>query len=90
MLARTFSGKYTLAQEGYNRYTALKSVASVVVVPEVTDDKVKEAFAALKVDSTAGPDLLPTRILKEAAEELLLPTKLLTQQLLATGCWPDP
>ena len=46
-------------------------------------------LASLDVDSSTGPDLLPTRILKLCAPALALPVSWLARRILTTGRWPE-
>ena len=52
---------------------------------------VKDGFntlKALRAESATGPDVLPTRVLKECAAELAAPFVALAQCILRCGMWP--
>eukprot|EP00973_Karenia_brevis_P018804 2576631-Karenia_brevis.AAC.1 len=51
-------------------------------------ESAEEALKTLRDDSATGPDLLPTRILKQCAGALALPVYLLAIAVLKTGVWP--
>ena len=48
----------------------------------------KNILRKLEVDSSNGPDLLGTRILKRFAIELALPVTLMRRNILRDGVWP--
>ena len=49
----------------------------------------EQALVSLRVEPGAGPDLLPTRILKHCGDTLARHLKLLTSQIIETGNWPE-
>ena len=89
LFANTFSAKYALIDSEMNTYSAVGAPSSTqTTFPEPTLEGAKAVLEALKVDSSTGPDSLPTRILKTCAEELALPLLMLANSILRTGTWP--
>ncbi len=66
----------------------MRSDATQTSVAEPTAERARAVLEALKVDSSTGPDILPTRILKECAAELAVPLLMLAQSILRTQTWP--
>ena len=74
-----------------NEYSLLTNTSSEVVclTPEISQEDAAAVLEELDKDSSTGPDLLPSRILKECAMELAFPVALLANAILQCGCWPS-
>ena len=75
-----------------NKYTptsedgAGRSVRNTIVYPSASD--IETLLRKLSVDSSSGPDEVPTRILKECASALAAPIAELLQIIIDSGTWP--
>ena len=56
---------------------------------QVTEQAVEKELEQLDENSGTGPDLLPTKILRECAAALAKPVRILFLIILSTGAWPD-
>ena len=56
--------------------------------PLPTKKNAAKTLGTLKIDSATGPDLLPTRILRECAVQLAKPFRLLAALILQYQTWP--
>ncbi len=89
LFASTFSSKFVLIDPEQNEYTDIvRSEATQTSFEAPTVERAQAVLNALKVDSSTGPDLLPTRILKECAEELAVPLLMQAQSIMRTHTWP--
>lgn len=91
-LARVFKSKSHLPPLEENEYSALPDAD--------LDGRMRQGFLRLRVrtvykfllnleeNSGTGPDLLPSRILKQCARALALPVTLLSRKLLREHRWP--
>lgn len=90
LFSRTFGKKYTLPAAENNEYSTLEESAGVS--PTWAEPKEEDAAATLKAlngRSATGPDLVPTRVLKECAAELAKPLETLARRVLEAGRWPE-
>ena len=73
LFKKTFAAKQYLPVAVVNEYSALlQGPCRQEALGSVTAERVKEVLEALRVDSATGPDLLPTRVLKQCADALAL------------------
>ena len=56
---------------------------------EISEGAVQQKLEGLSENSSTGPDLLPTRILRECAAALAKPILMLFNIILRTGLWPE-
>jgi hypothetical protein len=91
LFAITFSTKYKLADAELNEYTELEGsfFSEQRPISPISEEEAAAALSSLCEESGTGPDLLPTRILKQCAEQLARPVQLLTMMVLSTGMWPE-
>lgn len=90
LLLKTFTAKFHVPSLVLNRFSELISRQPLdIPVLEITEDLAYKHLSSLRVDSATGPDLLPAKILKIAAEELALPVAMVAQYILDTGNWPE-
>ena len=90
LFVETFSAKYILHAAEENEYSFLAEATAVRggwSLP--TEEQAKEVLKALRADSATGPDLVPTRLLKECADELAHPLLLSGQRIMETKRWPE-
>ena len=89
LLNKTFADKCTIDVPEFNEYSSL--TPSGIHQEACAPMTVKDGFntlKALRAESATGPDVLPTRVLKECAEELAAPFVSLAQYILRCGIWP--
>ena len=74
LFADTFASKWSLLSILVNYFSAIVAYLPVdaPMLPALRRGKACVALKALRTDSGAGPDLLPTKILKFCARELAL------------------
>ncbi len=89
IFSKKFSAKYQLFPREDNRYSEIRTSER----RQQCEAMPSEEFAAktlrsLKEDSATGPDLLPTKILRECAEQICTPFKILAVLILQHGAWP--
>ena len=90
LFKKTFAAKQYLPEAVVNEYsTLLHGPCRQDALGSVTAERVKEVLEALRVDSATGPDLLPTRVLKQCAGALAAPVAGLAQRILKSGVWPQ-
>ena len=63
--------KYTLADAELNEYTAVRHRGTEAEWQVPPEEVALEVLKALKADSATGPDLVPTRALKECEKSWL-------------------
>ena len=90
----TFTSKFVLPDPVTNRFSpiAAQPPPQCLQQQEFTlpgEETVEHTLAKLKEDSSTGPDLLPTRILKKLAKELAAPLRRLILRILREGKWPS-
>ena len=74
LFANSLKANYTLNEEKENEYTELlPSHWGTTDWSLRTQEEVEKTLATLRVDSSTGPDGLPTRLLKNCAKELAKP-----------------
>jgi hypothetical protein len=91
LFVSAFSKKCKLTATEVNDYSNPES-SNYSPQRELPTVQVKHAETVLKElreDSGTGPDLLPTRILRQCAAELALPVQMLTLTIIAAGIWPQ-
>jgi len=91
LLASTLTKKFKLAGVKRNVYSKLEHAQHKTQnnLAEVTERAVEKELAKLDENSGTGPDLLPTRILRECAAALAKPVRMILLIILSTGVWPD-
>ena len=92
LLATTLAGKYKLAAIKTNQYSSIGEDQLDWLVDRaalLNPDAAKNIMAHLREDSAAGPDRVPTRIIKQCACALATPVYLLAMAILTSGRWPD-
>jgi len=91
LLATTFTKKFLMAPARQNEYSKLEAAThgAQTCLKEVSEKVVQKEMEALKENSSTGPDLLPTRILRECAAALAKAVLILFNIILDTGVWPD-
>ena len=52
------------------------------------EEAVAKIVQGLKEDSATGPDMLPTKMLRECADALAKPIRILALLILQQGIWP--
>ena len=52
------------------------------------EDAAAKIFQGLNEDSTTGPDMLPTKMLRECADALAKPIRILALLIFQQGIWP--
>ena len=91
LLASTFSDKFVLPHEQVNEYSSIVPNSDHMqcgFLP-VRIRLVRKVLKNLALDSSSGPDLIASRILKKFAGILAFPIVLLSRCILRTGCWPS-
>ena len=91
LLASTFKEKFGLPRQVVNEYTVLYSSQEKMMggfLP-VRVRVVRKILKNLDVDSSNGPDLLATRILKRFSGILAYPVAILGRSILHHGYWPS-
>ena len=89
VFSQTFSDKYSLAPKEENEYSVISvSEDQLTCGPMPTTKNAAKTLGTLKIDSATGPDLLPTRILRECAVQLAKPFRLLAVLILQYQTWP--
>ena len=90
LLAETFAKKAQLPAAKSNEYSRLEPArhSSQTRPPQLNLASAQKQLHGLKEDSSTGPDMLPTRILRECAECLAWPVLILANIILRTGEWP--
>jgi hypothetical protein len=90
LLAGTFNGKNVLPTVVQNEYTKLQRNRLTRKMRKTwSEHEVCKVLNSLDENSGTGPDLLPSRILRNCARELALPVLLLALKILETGEWPE-
>ena len=89
LFADTFSSKWILPNLVINGYTedVTDNLLGDYFIP-IRSGKAKFFLASLDSSSGTGPDLLPTRLLKELAAQLAVPFAKLTRSIIKYGRWP--
>jgi hypothetical protein len=88
--AGTFNSKNVLPELVENEYTELQRNQPLQkTMKEWTESDVCKVMLALDESNGAGPDLLPSKILKYCAKELAVPVLQLALLILEKGEWPD-
>ena len=73
-----------------NRFSQMPSKGTQMYSADMpTTPAANFVLAHLDTSSATGPDLLPTRILRECAAQLASPLQLLACRILKTGRWPE-
>ena len=88
LFAATFASKCVLADIEQNHYSELPTSRSLPPLQGVTVSVVEDVLRDLDADKATGPDLMPSRILKNLADVLAEPVFLLTKQILLARRWP--
>ena len=90
LFAEKFAAKYTLIPEEHNRYSDIIKNAHVQLSePVPPEDKAAKILRGMKEDSATGPDMLPTKILRECADVLAKPFRMMALLILHQGVWPQ-
>ena len=90
MFADTFSSKFVLPVAEVNEYTALEECTEPTERwRRPTEEEAVKELEKLDGESATGPDLVPTRALKECAKVLAWPLLLLAKKVVATARWPE-
>ena len=89
LLAETFNGKNVLPESSENAYTELQRDQLQKTIKVLSERDAYKVLASLDEHSGTGPDLLPSRILKNCAKELASPVLKLALAILEMGEWPD-
>jgi hypothetical protein len=91
LLARTLRNKFVLKEPAINEYTDMVPASwRGMKEPAVVSEQMAErALNNLDVNSSTGPDLLPTRILKKCAKQLAKPVCILANLIIKLGRWPE-
>ena len=89
LFAETFASKCKLAEAEVNDFSHIEQRTTTMDSLRVlTTHDAMQVLKDLDASSATGPDLLPSRILRECADVLALPVLLLANQILRTGRWP--
>ena len=89
LFAKTFASNWTLPAEEFNEWSACLTFEHTMShFLLVRTRHAKSLLRSLQESSGTGPDLLPTRILKNCANSLALPVALLARAILRAGSWP--
>ena len=89
LFSKTFTAKYTLIPAAQNCYTDIIQNEHVQLKePVPPEEAVAKIIQGLKEDSATGPDMLPTKMLKECADVLAKPIRILALLILQQGIWP--
>ena len=91
LFAKTFTAKNSLPPAESNEYSKLEveSKDKQKRVLGVSVEAVEAELVGLNEESATGPDLLPTRVLKECGKVLARPVWMLITLLLQAGIWPS-
>jgi hypothetical protein len=91
LFAASFSAKFKLPAAERNEYSRLDVVPwrPQGNIERISDGVVEKTLLKLVCDSATGPDLLPSKILKECAAALVAPIRDLVNQILEEGRWPQ-
>ena len=90
LFAEKFSSKYTLIAREQNQYSEIVNTEHVQTIEPVPhEQQAAKVLRGLKEDSATGPDLLPTKILRECADVLAKPFRTLALLILQQGVWPE-
>ena len=91
LFAKTFTAKNVLPAEEHNEYSMVETARTNSQKPVlgVSVEAVEAELVGLNAESATGPDLLPTRVLKECGKALARPVWLLITLLLQAGIWPS-
>ena len=91
LLARTLKSKFVLQDRAINHYTDLEPTAwrGMKAPAAATVKMAEKTMKDLNVSSSTGPDLLPTRILKECAKQLAKPVCMLANLIVKHGRWSE-
>jgi hypothetical protein len=90
LLAATFAGKNIMPPAQPNEFSKVLNKGTRMVHADVpTLGAAKYILEHLKDSSATGPDLLPSRILRECAAQLAVPLLYLACRILKTGRWPE-
>ena len=92
LFADAFSKKYVLRDAVQNEFSPAPACgrSKMSGFLPVRRRLALKTLQALMEDSAAGPDLLPTRVLKRCAASLAHPVCLLVSLVLSSGQWPAP
>ena len=60
-----------------------------MIEPVPPEQEAANILRGLKEDSATGPDLLPTKMLRECADVLAKPFRMLALLILQQGAWPE-
>ena len=89
LFAEKFTAKYTFIPEEQNRYSEIIKSANVQILePVQPEDAAAKILSGMKEDSATGPDLLPTKMLRECADVLAKPCRKLALLIIKQGVWP--
>lgn len=92
LLRSTFASKFHVPEAEENAYSSLglsPPSGSRCEEPVVSNEDAAAVLEALDKDSSTGPDLLPSRILKECSAALAFPVAMLANAILKCGVWPS-
>ena len=93
LFAATLTGKFVLPAACENEYSRLlheeTGTTALRTEWQTLCEQVKKALKELREDSATGPDLLPTRLLKKCAGELVQAVATLVLRMLLDGKWSD-
>ena len=83
-----FGSKNYMIDEEANEYSDIAGVHPILFCGMPTVEAIEKTLASLDEDSSNGPDLVPTRILKRCAKALAPALHLLILAILKFGEWP--
>ena len=90
LFAEKFAAKYSLITEEQNVYSYISQNTPVQLKePVPTEEVAAKILRGLQEDSATGPDMLPTRMLRECADVLAGPFRILALLILEQGSWPQ-
>ena len=86
----TFAAKFSVPETDLNEFSRIVPYAGSIVCaePEATPEDAVRVLQKLDEHSGTGPDMLPSRVLKQCANELALPISMLTNAIPQHGEWP--
>ena len=91
LFAEKFAAKYTLMPAEQNLYSDISENTQVQLKePLPTEEVAAKIIRGLQEDSATGPDMLPTRMLRECAEVLAGPFRIFAFLILEQGYRPPP
>ena len=89
LLSETFANKCKIDRPETNEFTEIPPSGHCQIdSADIAETDGMKVLAALKIDSSTGPDAMPTRVLRECAKELAAPFVALAKCIVKFGVWP--